>query len=51
MMVKERKCEEVNIVRGDSEDEPELLIASDNEGGKMVDWWYMDTGCSNHLAS
>lgn len=26
-----------------------LLMAFENEGEKMVDWWYMDIGSSNHL--
>lgn len=37
------------VVKGDYEDELVLLMASENEGEKMVDWGYMDTGCSNHL--
>lgn len=24
-------------------------MASENVGGSMVDWWYMDIGCSNHM--
>ncbi|XP_050878744.1 uncharacterized protein LOC127082551 [Lathyrus oleraceus] len=47
---KVRKVEETNIARGDSDGEPVLLMASENVGGSMVDWWYMDTGCSNHLS-
>lgn len=26
-----------------------LLMAYENEGEKMVEWWYMDIGYSNHL--
>lgn len=26
-----------------------LLMESENAIGTMVDLWYMDTGCSNHL--
>ena len=26
-----------------------LLMASENVGRSMLDWWYMDIGCSNHL--
>ncbi|XP_050875953.1 uncharacterized protein LOC127079616 [Lathyrus oleraceus] len=46
---KERKSEEANISRGESDDESVLLIAYESDGGYLVDWWYMDTGCSNHL--
>ncbi|XP_058746260.1 uncharacterized protein LOC131619139 [Vicia villosa] len=46
---KERKVEQAKISRGDSEDEPVLLMAFEIEGGKTVDWWYMDTSCSNNL--
>ncbi|XP_050908333.1 uncharacterized protein LOC127121955 [Lathyrus oleraceus] len=46
---KERKSEEANIVGGESDDEPVLLMASESDGGYLVDWWYMHTGCSNHL--
>lgn len=37
---KSRKGEKANIVRGDYDVEPVLLMASENEGEKMVDWWY-----------
>lgn len=37
------KGEEANIVKGDSDDEPVLLITYENGGEKMVDWWYIDT--------
>lgn len=40
---------ETNIDREDSDDEPVLLMASENVGGSMVDWWYIDIGFSNHL--
>ncbi|XP_050875693.1 uncharacterized protein LOC127079338 [Lathyrus oleraceus] len=43
------KGEEANIARGDFEDEPVLLMESENAIGIMVDLWYMNTGCSNHL--
>jgi transposase InsO family protein len=46
---KGRKSEEANIAKGDSDDEPVLLMASESDGRCSSDWWYMDTGCSNHL--
>lgn len=38
-----------NIAKGDSDDEPVLLMAFENVAGSMVEWWYMDTVCSNYL--
>lgn len=46
---KVRKGEESNLGRGDFDDEPMLLMASVNVGGLMVNWWHMDTSCSNNL--
>ncbi|XP_050903136.1 uncharacterized protein LOC127115709 [Lathyrus oleraceus] len=46
---KERKSEEENIARRDSDDEPVLLMASESDGAYLVDWWYTNTACSNHL--
>jgi hypothetical protein len=46
---KERKSEEANIPRGYSDDEPKLLMAFEFDSASLEDWWYMDTGCSNHL--
>ena len=46
---KRRKSEEANIARGDSDDEPMLFMASESDERCLADWWYMDTGCSNHL--
>ncbi|XP_050877269.1 uncharacterized protein LOC127081022 [Lathyrus oleraceus] len=46
---KERKPEKENVAKGDSNDEPVLLMASEIDGADLVDWWYMDTGWSNHL--
>ncbi|XP_050920235.1 uncharacterized protein LOC127137858 [Lathyrus oleraceus] len=45
---KERKLDEANIVRGDSDDEHVLLMASESDSASLKDWWYMDTSCSNH---
>ena len=45
---KERKSEEANIARS-SDDESVLLMASESDDMDLIDWWYMDTGCSNHL--
>src|ERR1051325_8634738 len=46
---KEKKSEEANIAKRDSDDEPVLLMASDSDCKRSEDWWYMYTGCSNHL--
>lgn len=46
---KERKSKEENISRGESDDEPVLLVAYESDARYLVDWWYMDTSCSNHL--
>ncbi|XP_050902756.1 uncharacterized protein LOC127115202 [Lathyrus oleraceus] len=46
---KGRKSEKANIARGDYDDEPVLLMASEFDGAYLVYWWYMDTGCSDHL--
>ncbi|XP_058742135.1 uncharacterized protein LOC131614585 [Vicia villosa] len=46
---KKRKSEEANTAKGDSDDELILLMASESDGRCLVDWWYMDDGCSNHL--
>lgn len=44
-----RKSEEVNISRREFDDKCVLLMASEFDGGYLVDWWYMDIDCSNHL--
>ena len=48
---KERKSEEANIARSsdDSDGESVLLMASETDDMNSSEWWYMDTGCSNHL--
>lgn len=46
---KEIKLEKENISNRDSDDELVLLVASEFDGEYLVDWWYMDTGCLNHL--
>src|SRR3954471_3385560 len=46
---KGRRSEEANIARGCSNDEPVLLMASESDERFLSEWWYMDTGCSNHL--
>ncbi|XP_050897466.1 uncharacterized protein LOC127104322 [Lathyrus oleraceus] len=46
---KDSKGEEAIISIGDFDDEPMLLMESENVSVTMVDWWYMDIGCSNHL--
>ncbi|XP_050916159.1 uncharacterized protein LOC127131273 [Lathyrus oleraceus] len=45
---KERKSEKENITRS-SDDEHVLLMDSDSDSASLEDWWYMDTGSSNHL--
>ncbi|XP_058751637.1 uncharacterized protein LOC131624734 [Vicia villosa] len=40
---KGRKSEEANIARGDLDDEPVLLMASESDRRCLSDWWYMDT--------
>ncbi|XP_050896713.1 uncharacterized protein LOC127103504 [Lathyrus oleraceus] len=45
-----KKSKEENIAKGEFDnDEIVLLIASESDGRYLVDWWYMYTGCSNHL--
>src|ERR1051325_10422523 len=46
---KGRKSDEENIARGYLDDEHVLLMAFESYGRCLADWWYMDTGCSNHL--
>ncbi|KAK2372692.1 putative mitochondrial protein [Trifolium repens] len=48
---KERKSEEANIARSsdDSDGESVLLMASETDDMNSSEWWYMDTGCPNHL--
>ncbi|XP_050877569.1 uncharacterized protein LOC127081346 [Lathyrus oleraceus] len=43
------KSEEAKIARGDSHDEPVLLMAYEPDDGYLIAWWYMDIGCSYHL--
>ncbi|KAK2385973.1 hypothetical protein QL285_059916 [Trifolium repens] len=48
---KEKKSEEANIARSsdDSDGESVLLMTSETDDINSSEWWYMDTGCSNHL--
>lgn len=46
---KERKSEKENVVRGEFDDKIVLLMTSEFDGEYLLDWWYMDIGCSNHL--
>lgn len=41
---KERKSQEANIVKGDSDDQ-HVLMASEFHGGYLIDWWYVDISC------
>ncbi|XP_050914600.1 uncharacterized protein LOC127129462 [Lathyrus oleraceus] len=42
---KERKSEEANVAKGDSDDESVILMASESDDAFLADWWYIDTGC------
>lgn len=46
---KERKSQEENVAKRDSDDEFVLLMPSESNDTYLADWWYMDTGCSNYL--
>lgn len=45
----EKGTEQANLAQDSSDTEPVMLMVTTNDEGVVVDWWYLDTGCSNHL--
>ncbi|XP_058758550.1 uncharacterized protein LOC131631796 [Vicia villosa] len=45
---KGKKSKEANIATK-SDDEPMILMTFELDNSELSKWWYMDTGCSNHI--